>query len=407
MNSIPDSAITRFLKLESSAGILLMMAAFLAIVLANTPLSSYYNLLLDTPVEIRLGELYIAKPLLLWINDGLMAVFFFMVGLELKRELLEGELSDKRNIILPGVGAIGGMVVPAVIYLWFNGNDPVASKGWAIPAATDIAFALGVLSLLGSRVPIALKVFLTSLAIFDDVGAIVIIALFYTSQLSVTALVIAALCLPILWYFNRSGVESRSPYLLIGLIVWVGLLKSGVHATLAGVLLAIFIPIKSKIEGNKSPLKTLEHDLHSIVAFFILPVFAFANAGISFATMPSDVLFHDVTVGVALGLVVGKQLGIFCLCALVIKLGLTEMPKGMNWGALYGLSALCGIGFTMSLFIGSLAFEETGFMEIVDERLGILLGSITSGLVGYFVLNAALPDKPAVNTKPSESPFAN
>jgi len=367
-----------------------MIAAILAIILANTPLASTYNLLLETPVEIRVGELYIAKPLLLWVNDGLMAVFFFLVGLELKRELIEGELSDRRNIILPGVGAIGGMLVPALIYLWFNGDDPVASKGWAIPAATDIAFALGVLSLLGSRVPVALKIFLTSLAIFDDVGAIMIIALFYTSQISVISLVIATMCLPILWFMNRSGVETRSPYLLIGLIVWVGLLKSGVHATLAGILLAMFIPIKSRIEGNASPLKSLEHDLHSIVAFFILPVFAFANAGISFVNISPDVIFHDVTMGVTLGLVVGKQLGIFCLCALVIKLGFAEMPKGMNWVALYGLSALCGIGFTMSLFIGSLAFEETGVNLLFDERLGIILGSFVSGVIGYSVLAKAL-----------------
>lgn len=367
-----------------------MMTATLAIIVANTPLYSYYSLLLETPVEVRIGALQIAKPLLLWINDGLMALFFFLVGLELKRELVEGELADRRNIILPGIGAIGGMFIPAGIYLMFNINDPVAVQGWAIPAATDIAFALGVLSLLGSRVPTSLKIFLTSLAIFDDIGAIVIIALFYTSKISLGALFVAAVCVPILVLLNRRGVESRSPYIVIGIIVWVSLLKSGVHATLAGVLLAIFIPIKSKT-GGPSPLKSLEHDLHGVVAFLVLPVFAFANAGINLTGMSPGVLLHDVPVGVALGLVVGKQAGIFTLCAIAIKLGITQLPKGMNWAALYGVSALCGIGFTMSLFIGSLAFEETGVNLLFDERVGIIIGSLVSGIIGYLVLVKALP----------------
>ncbi|MCL4139599.1 UNVERIFIED_CONTAM: hypothetical protein GTU68_056206 [Idotea baltica] len=372
-----------------------MFTAALAIIIANTPLVSVYNLLLETPVEIRIGGLQIAKPLLLWINDGLMALFFFLVGLELKRELIEGELSDKRNLILPGVGAIGGMLVPALVYLAFNSHDPVAVKGWAIPAATDIAFALGVLSLLGSRVPTSLKIFLTSLAIFDDVGAIVIIALFYTSNLSITALMVALGSIPILYFMNRRGVESRSPYILIGIIVWIGLLKSGVHATLAGVLLAMFIPLKSKSGSDISPLKSLEHDLHSIVAFFVLPVFAFANAGISFTDMSLDVALHDVTLGVSLGLVLGKQIGIFTLCGLVILLGVVKMPKNMSWASLYGTSALCGIGFTMSLFIGSLAFEETGVNLLFDERLGIIIGSLVSGIIGYLILVKFLPAKQA------------
>ena len=264
-----ESAIAKFLRLESAGGIILMAAAVLAMVVANSSLSHYYDLLLSVPVEIKIGTFAIAKPLLLWINDGLMALFFFLVGLELKRELVEGELSDVRKLTLPAVGAVGGMFIPAAIYLAFNYHDPVAVKGWAIPAATDIAFALGVLALLGSRVPTSLKVFLTSLAIFDDIGAIVIIALFYTSKLSVTALVVSLACLPILYWFNRRGVEGRSPYILIGLIMWASLLKSGVHATLAGVALAAFIPLKSKHEGMPSPLKSLEHDLHSVVAFFV------------------------------------------------------------------------------------------------------------------------------------------
>ena len=390
---IDSSAITRFLKLESAGGILLMCTAVLAIIIANTPLVVWYNLLLDTPVEIRIGGLQIAKPLLLWINDGLMALFFFLVGLELKRELIEGELSDKRNLILPGVGAIGGMLIPAAVYLYFNINDPVAVQGWAIPAATDIAFALGVLSLLGSRVPTSLKIFLTSLAIFDDIGAIIIIALFYTSKVSFTALMVALASIPILYIMNRRGVESRSPYLLIGIIVWIGLLKSGVHATLAGVLLAMFIPLRSKSNSGISPLKSLEHDLHSIVAFFVLPVFAFANAGISFTNMSLDVALHDVTLGVSLGLIVGKQIGIFTLCGLVILMGIVKMPNNMTWGSLYGTSALCGIGFTMSLFIGSLAFEETGVNLLFDERLGIIIGSLVSGIIGYLVLVRVLPPK--------------
>ena len=388
-----DSSISRFLRLESAGGILLMLTAVLAIIIANTPLVTIYNLLLETPVEVRIGGLEIAKPLLLWINDGLMALFFFLVGLELKRELVEGELSDKRNLILPGVGAIGGMLVPALIYLWFNLNDPVAVKGWAIPAATDIAFALGVLSLLGSRVPTSLKIFLTSLAIFDDIGAIIIIAIFYTSKLSITALMVALASIPVLYFMNRRGVESRSPYILIGLIVWIGLLKSGVHATLAGVLLAMFIPLKSKVNPEVSPLKSLEHDLHSIVAFFVLPVFAFANAGISFSGMTADVALHEVTLGVSLGLIVGKQIGIFTLCGLVILMGLTKMPSNMSWTTLYGTSALCGIGFTMSLFIGSLAFEETGVNLLFDERLGIIVGSLVSGIIGYLILVKFLPAK--------------
>ena len=376
--------------MESAGGVILMVTATLAIIIANTPLASYYALLLDTPVEIRIGELEIAKPLLLWINDGLMAVFFFLVGLELKREVVEGELSDPKNIILPGVGAVGGMVVPAAIYLIFNSNDTAAASGWAIPAATDIAFALGVLTLLGSRVPISLKVFLTSLAIFDDIGAIVIIALFYTSKISITALVIALFCLPILLIMNRKGVVSRSPYILIGLIVWTGLLKSGVHATLAGVLLALFIPIRDKENPENSPLKSLEHDLHSVVAFFVLPVFAFANAGISFVDISPDVLFHDVPVGVALGLFLGKPIGIFGLCGIAVLSGYASLPKGMSMASLFGVSALCGIGFTMSLFVGSLAFEETGVNLLFDERLGIIIGSVASGVLGFLVLNKCL-----------------
>lgn len=389
-SSNSKSGINALLAHEASGGILLMLAAAAALICANSALEPYYQLLLSTPVEVRVGALEIAKPLLLWINDGLMAVFFFLVGLELKRELLEGELSDKRNIILPGVGAIGGMVVPALIYLYFNSTDPIAAKGWAIPAATDIAFALGVLSLLGSKVPTSIKIFLTSLAIFDDIGAILIIAFFYTSKISLTALIIAGCCIPILWYLNRRNILSKSPYLLIGLVMWIAFLKSGVHATLAGVALAMFIPMRSKKDASISPVVSLEQDLHSIVSFAILPIFAFTNAGINFAGVTSEQLMHGVPMGIAAGLFAGKQIGIFGFCFLFIKLKLTTLPKGMNWLSLYGTAALCGIGFTMSLFVGSLAFEETGVNLLFDERLGIILGSLASGLLGYFVLRKSL-----------------
>jgi len=390
MENEQNTFIARFLQQESAGGILLICAALLAVILANSPLDSYYNLLIDTVVVIKIGALGLDKPLLLWVNDGLMAVFFLLVGLELKRELLEGELADKKNIILPGLGAVGGMVVPAAIYLFFNLSDPVAIQGWAIPAATDIAFALGILSLLGPRVPTTLKIFLTSLAIFDDIGAILIIAFFYTSKISMTALVVAASCTAMLYYFNRRGVMAKSLYVTVGTIMWFSMVKSGVHATLAGVVLAMFIPIHDPKNPEYSPLKAMEHDLHSLVAFFILPVFAFCNAGINLEGVGIEQVMHSVPVGIALGLFVGKQVGVFGFCYLAIRMGLTALPKGMTFTSLYGTAALCGIGFTMSLFVGSLAFEETGVNLMFDERLGIILGSLASGVVGYLVIRASL-----------------
>ncbi len=388
--------IITFLRLETSEGIILICAALLAIVFANSALAPHYNFILSIPVSVQIAEFTIAKPLLLWINDGLMAIFFFLVGLELKKELLEGELADMRNIILPAVGAVGGMAIPALIYLYFNMDDPVAAQGWAIPAATDIAFALGVLTLLGSRVPTAIKVFLTSLAIFDDVGAIIIIALFYTANISFTALLIVLLCLPVLLMLNRYNIIAKSPYIIIGVIMWTATLKSGVHATLAGVIIAMFIPMYSKEFPDYSPVKDMEHDLHPLVAFFVLPVFAFANAGLNLSGLSSEQLLHGVPLGITTGLFFGKQIGIFAFCGLFVWLGLTKLPKGMSWLSLYGTAALCGIGFTMSLFIGSLAFEETGVNLLFDERLGIILGSLLSGIVGYLVLRYSLPGK----TKP-------
>jgi len=390
MKSSRNTFITRFLQQESAGGILLMSAAVIAILLANSPLHSIYTLLIDTPVAIKIGALEIAKPLLLWVNDGLMAIFFLLVGLELKREFLEGELSNKKKIMLPGLGAVGGMLIPAAIYVYFNWGDPNAINGWAIPAATDIAFALGILSLLGSRVPTSLKVFLTSLAIFDDLGAILIIAFFYTSNISSAALIVAALCIVVLFLLNKRGVVEKSIYLVVGAIMWVALLKSGVHATLTGVILAMFIPMRSTDDPEVSPLKSMEQDLHSAVAFFILPVFAFCNSGVNFGGLGMQQVLHPVPLGIALGLFLGKQVGVFAFCWLGIKMKLAELPKEISWTSLYGTAVMCGIGFTMSLFIGSLAFEETGVTKIIDERLGIIVGSLASGIVGYLILHKSL-----------------
>lgn len=392
------NSLNNFLKLESASGIILVAAAVLALILANSPLFGVYSLLIELPVEIRVGPLHIAKPLILWINDGLMAVFFFLIGLELKGEILEGELKDSRKIILPAIGAVGGMAVPAAIYAWFNWNDAVAIQGWAIPAATDIAFALAILALLGDRVPTALKVFLVSVAIFDDVGAIVIIALFYSNDLSMTALAVAIACTPLLWLFNRRGVSGFMPYLVVGLIMWTALLKSGVHATLAGVLLALFIPLHDQEQPDRSPLRELEHDLHTVVAFGILPVFAFANSGISLSGIGLDYLLHPVPLGIAAGLFIGKQSGVFVFCWLAVKLGIAALPDSVTWRALYGAAVLSGIGFTMSLFIASLAFEETDVNLLFDERLGIIVGSLLSGILSYFWLRWVLKS-PAANAK--------
>jgi len=387
------NVIREFLRFESASGILLIMAAFLALVLANSPLSGYYDLLLDTPVEVRVGALEIAKPLLLWINDGLMAVFFFVIGLELKREMLEGELSSAQAIALPAFAAIGGMVVPAALYVLFNNGDPVAMEGWAIPTATDIAFALAILTLLGDRVPLALKTFLVSLAIFDDVGAIIIIAIFYTSNISTISLIIAAVCIAILALLNRANIYRLTPYMFFALIMWIAVLKSGVHATLAGVVLAMFIPLARDPETGRSPLRALEHDLHALVAFIILPIFAFANSGLNVMNMGVEQIMHPVTIGIALGLFVGKQLGVFTFAWLAVKMGLAKLPRDVDWKQVYGVSLLCGIGFTMSLFIGSLAFENSGGDLFFDERLGIIAASILSAICGYLWLNKALKEK--------------
>ena len=383
-------SINDFLKLEAASGIILMFAAVAAMIIANSPLMTYYDMLLNIPVQVSVGTFEIAKPLLLWINDGLMALFFFLVGLELKREFLEGDLSQPGQVTLPAIGAFGGMLVPALCYVAFNYNDPKAVNGWAIPTATDIAFALGILSIIGSKVPLQLKVFLTSLAIFDDLGAIIVIALFYTDQLSMLSLIFASSVITILFIMNKRGVTNTAPYIFLGIVLWIAVLKSGVHATLAGVILAFFIPIKGK-EGESSPLKSLEHNLHSLVAFIVLPVFAFANAGISFAGIGIEQVMAPVPFGIIVGLVVGKQLGVFGFCFIAIKLGWANLPTNVNWRLLYGVAILCGVGFTMSLFIGSLAFEQdNGAALIYQDRLGIVIGSIISGILGYFVIKGGL-----------------
>ena len=390
---MPIKAIQDFFKLEAASGIILMFTALLAMVLANSPWSAWYDLLLDTPIIVAVGSFEIAKPMLLWINDGMMALFFFLVGLELKREFLEGDLSEPGQITLPAIGAVGGMLIPALCYAALNYQDPDALNGWAIPTATDIAFALGILAIIGTKVPLQLKVFLTSLAIFDDLGAIIVIALFYTDQLSMLSLIVSAIVLTILFGLNRKGVTSTSPYIFFGVVLWVAVLKSGVHATLAGVILALFIPIKGA-EGEPSPLKSLEHNLHSMVAFIVLPAFAFANAGIDLSGVGIAEVTSSVPLGIIAGLVIGKQLGVFVFCYTAIKLGFAKLPTNVNWTQLYGAALLCGVGFTMSLFIGSLAFEQSGANLIYQDRLGIIIGSLISGVLGYLVIKRGVKHLP-------------
>ena len=377
------STFTRFFQLEAASGLLLIAAAALALIVNNSPLSHYYTAFLDVPVAVQIGALQIAKPSLLWINDGLMALFFLLIGLEVKRELLEGQLSKPSQVVLPGAAAIGGMVVPALIYWFINKDYPDALGGWAIPMATDIAFALGVLALLGKRVPVSLKLFLMTLAIIDDLGAIIVIAVFYSSELSGVSLLLAAACLIVLIAMNRMGVIKVAPYMIVGLILWVCVLKSGVHATLAGVTLAFCIPLRTK-NSETSPLMSIEHALHPWVAYAILPLFAFANAGVSLAGVSMHSFVSHVPMGIAAGLLIGKTLGVFGLTWIAIKTGMAALPAGANWGQVFGVAILCGIGFTMSLFVGSLAFVA-GSDYVGMDRMGILTGSILAALLGYGV----------------------
>jgi NhaA family Na+:H+ antiporter len=381
-------ALQEFLKLESSGGILLAAAAVLAMLLANSPVAGMYTSALQADLTITLGGFGVDKPLLLWINDGLMAIFFLLVGLELKREVMEGQLSSLDQLALPAMAALGGVLVPALVYVWVSGDLPEAKGGWAIPTATDIAFALAVLTLLGSRVPTALKVFLATVAVIDDLAAIIIIAVFYTYDLSVAAMLAALGGIALLFVLNRLGVKRIAAYMLVGVIIWLSVLKSGVHATLAGVIVAAFIPLKA--DDEKSPARHLEHELHPWVAFGVLPVFAFANAGVSLQGLGLESMTSGITLGIIAGLFIGKQVGVFGMTGLAIATGLARMPRGLNWGQLWGAALLCGIGFTMSLFIGSLAFEHGDMLQVAAVKLGVIGGSLLSGLLGVVVLHASL-----------------
>ena len=383
---MPLIILKNFLKTEAAGGVVLMIAAVAALIWANSAAAPYYTAILSAPVGVRLGVVGLEKDLILWINDGLMAIFFLLVGLEIKREALVGELSSRSRAALPAIAAIGGMAFPALIYVMFNwGAEGEAMRGWAIPAATDIAFAVGVLAILGDRVPASLRIYLLALAIIDDLGAIVIIALFYTSSLNVTALGLAAVALAVLIAFNRMGVRRIAPYMLVGAILWLCVLKSGVHATLAGVAIAFTIPLTPS-DDEHSPLEDLEHALHPWVAFAIMPIFALANAGVSLAGLSFASLFAPIPLGIALGLFFGKQIGVFGLSWAAIKAGWCAKPLGASWGQMYGVSIITGIGFTMSLFIGNLAF--TGEEHATAVRLGVLGGSLLSATVGYAVLAA-------------------
>jgi Na+:H+ antiporter, NhaA family len=388
MASVPQSALARlqqFLALESAGGIVLCVAAAFALILANSPFGPLYTQLLDIPLSFQLDGLVIKKPLLLWVDDGLMAVFFMLVGLEVKREILEGGLSSLSSAVLPAVAALGGMATPALIYVFCNWGDAQALRGWAIPAATDIAFALGVLALVGPRAPASLKLFLLAVAIIDDLGAIVIIAAFYTAELSRTALGLAGVGVASLIALNLAGVARRAPYMIIGVLLWVCVLKSGVHSTIAGVIVGLAIPLRAG--KGASPLVSLEHDLHPWVAYGVLPAFAFANAGVRLAGIAPAVLLDPIQLGIAFGLFLGKQIGIAGSIWLAVRCGLGALPEGTDWRHIYGLSLLTGIGFTMSLFTGTLAFPAEGYD--VDVRVAVLLASLISAIGGYVVLRTA------------------
>ena len=383
------SSIRRFIASESAGGIVLALAAVVALVVSNSPLGPLYREFIGLRGEVRIAGdgLVLAKPLLLWVNDLWMAVFFFVVGLEIKREVLAGELASVKRASLPIAAAIGGMVVPALIYAMLNHADPVALRGWAIPTATDIAFALGILMLLGSRVPASLKVFLTAVAIIDDLGAIVVIAVFYTAQLSLNMLAVAAVGIVLLAALNRAKVTNVGPYIAVGLLVWVCVLKSGVHATLAGVVTAMAIPLKGEGE-HASPLETTEHALHPWVAFVVLPMFAFANAGVSLQGVSLATLTQGIPLGIAAGLVLGKAVGVFGASWLLMRLTRSALPDGATTRQFFGVCVLCGIGFTMSLFIGSLAFEGQAATYETQVKLGVLCGSLIAGLLGTALLLA-------------------
>lgn len=380
--------VRRYIKKESTSGILLIIATIFALLLNNSFLSEYYTSVLETQITFKVGQILdIDKPLILWINDGLMAIFFLLIGLEIKRELILGHLSSAKKIALPAIAAIGGMIVPALIFFIFNYGDDYALQGWAIPTATDIAFALGILSLLGKRISNSLKIFLMALAIFDDLGAILIIAFFYTSDLSFHAIILAGFCILILFLLNRFKVTRLGYYWMVGALLWIFVLKSGVHATLAGIIVAFCIPLHAINEKRKlvSPVKHLEHHIHYWVAFYILPLFAFVNAGVDLSSISFEKVVNPTSTGIVLGLFLGKQIGVFLFSFLAIKYKIATLPKCSSWGQLYGVSVLTGIGFTMSLFIDSLAFENSNIF-FYSDKLAILVGSFISGIAGYLIL---------------------
>ncbi|SFV53935.1 Na+/H+ antiporter NhaA type [hydrothermal vent metagenome] len=386
--------VSEFLKKDSAGGILLITATIFALILVNSPLENIYHMFLHLHLSISIGDFILDKSFLHWINDGLMAIFFLVVGLEVKREIIDGNLSSIREISLPAIAAIGGMLVPALFYLYFNSGDEVAMRGWAIPTATDIAFALGILSLLGNRVPLSLKIFLMALAIIDDLGAIVIIALFYTSEISMLSTYVALISLTILIIFNILGYSRKSLYFVVGLILWISVLKSGVHATLAGVALAFTIPFKAKDEKGQifSPIKEIEHGLHPWITFFILPLFAFVNAGVDLRVIELNQMTNSVPLGIIAGLFLGKQIGVFGFSFIAIKLKIASLPKDSSWLMLYGVSILTGIGFTMSLFITSLAFTDDALFAYTD-KLAIIVATLLSSVIGYLVLKVAISKK--------------
>jgi NhaA family Na+:H+ antiporter len=385
------STIEEFLRLEAFGGFVLVFAAAIAMMWANSSARPFYETLLALPVSLQAGAFVLAKPLLLWINDGLMAIFFLLVGLEIKREVLEGELSSFGRAALPGIAAIGGIILPALVYAAVNASDPVALRGWAIPTATDIAFALGVLALLGNRVSSSLKLFLLALAIIDDLGAIVIIAAFYTSDLALGSLALAGGAIAVLAVLNRVGVARLAPYILVGIILWVCVLKSGVHATLAGVALAFAIPLRV-VGEDEAPLHSVEHGLHPWVTYAILPLFAFANAGVPLAGVAVHDLLKSVPFGLVLGLFLGKPLGVMAASVAAVRLGMAALPDATRWSQLFGVSLLAGIGFTMSLFIGTLAFNAPE--HLTQLRIGVLVGSLLSAFSGYVVLRLANSGRP-------------
>ena len=385
-----DSLFKRLIGHEAAGGVVLMLAAALAMIIANSPLNDAYQGLFSKKFSVLIDGIGISKPFILWVNDGLMAIFFFLIGLELKREVLEGKLRNPRDILLPGFAALGGMAVPALIFAALNWNSPATLPGWAIPAATDIAFAVGVLALLGKRAPASLKVFLLTLAILDDLGAIIIIGVFYTAKLDVTYFALALIPLAGLLLHNRLRAHRIAPIVLLGGMLWVLVLQSGVHATLAGVITAFFVPLKDRF--GKSPLHALERGLEPYVKFLIVPLFAFGNAGVVLAGMTIGDLAAPLPSGIALGLLIGKLTGVFGFTWILVKSGAARLPEGANWLHIFGVAALAGIGFTMSLFIGSLSFSDLAQMNAV--RLGVLTGSILSACLGFAVLFAAGPEKP-------------